>query len=891
MKQTKILLILFVVLSAISQPTSAQIGLGKKKEGGASLGARGDGYTIGGMRISGTTYFDNDLLYSISGLNIGDPIKIEGDEKITKAIQNLWKQNFFSNIKIKVDKIIDDKVFLEIELTERPRLSKFNFKGIRQTEANDLKEKLPLVKGKVITEAMRVNTVDVVKKFYYGKGFLNATCKILERPDTSGLNTLIFTLLIDKGYKSKINQVNITGNENANYLKLKGMMKGSKEMARLSFKPIEYNSVYGNSQPSFKEYIKNGGFLSPSKTISVIDPYIRYNFITPSKFDAKKFDEDKIKLIDYYNSLGFRDAAVENDTIYKNEDGYLNIDLKVNEGRRYYFGDINWKGNTKYSDSILNLILGIKKGDLFNAELLDKRLGRIPGGEGAEDITTLYMDDGYLFFTVEPLEVSINSDSINYEIRINEGNQAIIRNIIISGNDKTKEHVIRRELRTLPGNKFSRTDLIRSQREISSLGFFDAEKIGIVPKPQADGTVDIEYTVVEKSNDQLEAQAGFGGALGITGTLGISFNNFSVNNLFNKRAYDPLPMGDGQKISIRGQANGRWFNSFNFSFSEPWMGGKKPTSLQMGLYRSYFSSNYGTKKEYDTSYMTTWGANLGIMKRVKWPDDNFTLALSLNYQLYDLEKQNFGGGTAPFRTGQANNAFLRVSLGRYTIDQPLYPRKGSNINLTASITPPYSLLSNKDYNRLEPEEKYKWIEYYKFRFTAEWYQKLKGNLVLKLAAKHGYVGNYTKGIMTPFERFQLGGNGLVGFQLFGRDIIAQRGYDVYAPRQNSNDPAAIIFNKYTAEVRYPFSLNPSSTIYGLAFADAANAWTSYKQFNPFKLNRDAGVGVRIFLPMFGMIGVDYGMRFDSTGFGTNSLTPGKPFRNTTVTFMLGQEPD
>lgn len=891
MKYIKILFYTQLIVAFFAINANAQIGLGNKKQSTNNLsGAAGKGpetYTIGGIRIVGIKYFDEELLKSITGLAVNDEIKLPYDDKVTKAINNLWKQNFFSDIKVTVDNVIDDKVFLVFQLTERPRLSKFNFKGIKQSEANDLKEKLPLVKGKVITEAMRVNTLDVIKKYYYGKGYLNATARIIERPDTSLLNTLIFTLAIDKGYKSKINQVNIAGNENANYLKLKGMMKGSKEMARLSLKPIKYESIYGAAQPDPKKYLRNFDFLVPTKTIALLDPYLRYNFITPSKFDAKKYQEDKERVIEFYNSLGYRDATIERDTMYTNKDGYLNIDLKVNEGRRYYFGDISWRGNTKYTDSMLNLLLGIKKGDLYNAELMNKRLGKIPSPDGGEDITSLYMDDGYLYFSVEPMEISIIEDSINFEVRINEGNQAIIRNIIITGNDKTHEHVIRRELRTYPGNKFSRTDIMRSQRQIASLGFFDAEKIGIVPKPQADGTVDIEYSVVEKSNDQLEAQAGFGGALGITGTLGIGFNNFSTRNLFNKKAYDPLPMGDGQKLSLRGQANGRWYNSFNFSFTEPWLGGKKPTGLQVGFYRSYFSANFGAPKETDTAFMTTWGANIGILKQVKWPDDYFTLSLSANYQLYQLKNQNFGGGTVPFTTGNANNAFLRFSLGRNTIDQPLYPRSGSNISFMAAITPPYSLLNGKDYSRMPPEEKFKWIEYHKYRFTAEWYQKLRGNLVLKLAAKHGYVGNYRRELTTPFERFQLGGNGLVGFQLFGRDIISQRGYDVYAPQ--GTEEAPLIFNKYTAEIRYPFSLNPSSTIYGLAFTDAANAWTKYKNFNPFQLNRDAGVGVRIFLPMFGMIGIDYGMRFDSAP--GNLITPGKPFRNTTVTFMLGQEPD
>lgn len=877
---------LFVILiAAIS--SNAQI-KGTRKSGlghSSSTAPTIQYYTIGGMSISGTQYFDEELLLTVTGLQIGDKIKLEGDEKISKAILNLWKQNFFSAIAINVDKIIDDKVFLDINLKERPRLSKFNFKGIKQNEANDLKDKIQLSRNKVITEAARVNSIETIKKFYYEKGYLNTKIKIVSKIDTSLVNAEILTFWIDKGIKSKINQINITGNEHAPYLKLKKQLKDTKEMVRLSIHPIKNESIYGGDNPSLKDYINGLGFLSVTKTLNHIDPYIRYaSLMGSSKYNEKKFGEDKEKLIGYYNSLGYRDASIEKDTVYRGQDGNLNIDIKINEGQKYYFGDLAWRGNTKYSDSLLNLILGIKKGDDYNQELLDRRLGRTPGPEGSEDVTTLYMDDGYLFFSIDPQETSIVGDTINFELRMNEGNQATIGNIYITGNDKTHEHVIRRELRTLPGTKFSRTDLIRSQREIANLGYFDAEKIGIQPKPKPDGTVDIEYSVVEKSSDQLELQAGFGGGLGITGTLGLGFNNFSMRNIFNKKAYDPLPMGDGQKLNIRGQANGKWYNSFNFSFTDPWFGGKKPTALQISAYRTFISAvSYATTTTVNPAdkSMITYGLTANIIKRLKWPDDAFVLTYGLNYQLYKLRDYT-AFQSLLFATGTANNLFAKVTLARYSIDQPLYPRSGSNVSLSASFTAPYSLLNNKDYSRMGSEEKYKWVEYHKYRFTAEWYHQIKGNMILKLAAKHGYLGNYNPNISTPFERFQVGGNGLNGYVLFGKDIIAQRGYEVY--QQN-----AIIFNKYTAEVRYPFSLNPSSTIYGLAFADAANAWNSYKDFDPFKLNRDAGVGIRIFLPMFGMLGLDYGMRFDSNS--ANTITPGKPFKNTNITFMLGVEPD
>jgi outer membrane protein insertion porin family len=433
----------------------------------------------------------------------------------------------------------------------------------------------------------------------------------------------------------------------------------------------------------------------------------------------------------------------------------------------------------------------------------------------------------------------------------------------------------------LPGNKFSRSDIIRSQREISNLGFFDAEKIGIQPQPHNDGTVDIDYTLVEKSADQLELQAGFGGGLGITGTLGVSFNNFSLKNILNRREWDPLPMGDGQKLSLRGQANGRWFNSLNFSFTEPWLGGKRPTSLTLTTYRTYFAGNqFGSV----TGHMTTLGLGASLSKRLRWPDDNFVLAYGLNYQRYNINNYRF---FSDFNNGQANNLSLKISLSRYSIDQPLYPRSGSNILLSGQFTLPYSSFTNKNYAELPTYEKYKWIEYHKYRFTAEWYQRIKGNMILKLATKHGYLAYYNKNVQSPFERFQVGGDGLNGFTIFGRDIIAHRGYDIYTDQEN----AATIFNKYTAELRYPFSLNPSSTIFGLAFFEAANAWNGFENFNPFILNRSAGLGIRVFLPMFGLLGLDYGVRFD----GPNGQLPignGTKFGQATkFTFMLGFEPE
>ncbi|HMN31878.1 MAG TPA: POTRA domain-containing protein [Chitinophagaceae bacterium] len=865
----KILFLLFSLLC--SHLAEAQIGLRQKNKQAPIQNS--SEYTLAPIKVQGTKYLDEELLISISGLSTGEKIKLPNDPKITKAIQNLWKQNLFSDIQINLDRIIGDKIFLIIKVEERPRLSRYNFKGIKDGEAKELKDKIGLVKSRVVTESTKQNAIERIKKFYAEKGYNHATIKIYERPDTALINMVTLTFLINKGNKVKINQINIFENEHASTYKLKKTMKGNKEMARFSLKSAATESVLGKNENNLKDYINGLGFLSPTKTLMYLDPYIRYGIFSASKFNEKKYEEDKQSIVEYYNSIGYRDAQIAQDTLYTAQNGNLNIDLKIVEGRKYYFGDIEFRGNTKYTDEELHKLIGIKKGDVYNSELLDTRIGKIPTMDG-DDIGSLYLDDGYLGFNTDVTEKSIVNDTINIDIRVVEGNQYTNRNIIINGNDKTHEHVIRRVLRTMPGNKFSRADIIRSQREIANLGFFDAEKIGIQPIPHNDGTVDIEYNVTEKSADQLELQAGFGGGLGITGTIGVAFNNFALRNIGKIKEWDPLPMGDGQKLSVRGQANGKWYNSISGSFTEPWLGGKKPTSLTLSLYRTYFAGSFGSTT---SGHMTTLGLGASLSKRLKWPDDDFVLSYGLNYQRYNIKNYTMFEG---FSNGIANNLSLKISIGRYSVDQPLYPRSGSNINLSGQFTLPYSLFSGKDYSTMSSEEKFKWIEYHKYRFTAEWYQKIKGNLILKLATKHGYLAYYNQHLQSPFERFQVGGDGLQGYTIYGKDIIAHRGYDVY-----SADAGSTIFNKYTAEVRYPFSLNPSSTIYGLGFFEAANAWSSFKSFNPFELKRSVGLGVRIYLPMFGLLGLDYGI-------GIDRFTPGTKFGQATkFTFMLGYEPD
>lgn len=882
-----IITVLFSVSTSVAQINSGDStrSLGKMLQQQSSIPepVQEETYIIGGITVSGTKFLDKDLLITVSGLEVGDEISIPSDEKVTRAIRNLWKQELFSDISISATKTIGDKIFLDIRVEERPRLSKYNFKGIKKSEAQELQDKVNLVKSRVVTEATKKEAVVRIKKYFAEKGFNDVKVNVREWVDTVSVNTVILTFFIDKGNRTKINQVNIAGNEVVSDMRLKGNMKGTKEMSRISLYPADQISVYDKDERSFEEYMKNFNFLSPSKTMAALNPYVRVSIFSQSKYDRKKLESDEQQIIAYYNSLGYRDAIIVKDTVYKIPNGNLNIDLKVREGHKYYFGDIEWKGNTKYSSEYLSKVLGIKRGDVYNLELLQTRLGIMLSPEGGADVSSLYMDDGYLFFNVDPVEVSIEGDTINYEMRITEGPQATIKNVIITGNYRTNEHVIRRELRTVPGNKFSRTDLIRSQREIANLGFFDQEKIGIQPKPnQQDGTVDIEYSLVEKSNDQLQLSAGFGGGISFYGNVGVTFNNFSLRNILKPDTWDPLPVGDGQKFSVNYQSNGRFYNSLNFSFTEPWLGGKKPNALTTNFLYSKFN-NSTTNNDPNASFMRVLGGGVSLSKRVKWPDDNFVFTYGINYQNFKLKEFELISGSG-FNNGESNNLYAKFVIARYSIDQPLYPRSGSNISFTFQFTPPFSSFDDKNYATATPAEKYKWIEYHKYRFKAEWYQQIVGKMVFKFATKYGFMGYYNKDIgFAPFERFQVGGDGLSGQNFFvGRDIIAHRGYSgPYA----SN---ATIFNKYTAEVRYPFSLSPTSTIYGLAFVEAANAWDNFKQYNPSKLNRSAGLGIRVFLPMFGLLGLDYGVGFDRYDKDAG-ITKLKDIAN--FTFMLGFEPD
>ena len=799
-------------------------------------------YELGGVTVNGTQFLDNNVLINLSGLVVGDKISIPG-EKITKAIQNLWAQNLFSDISISLDKVQNGTAFLIIDVVELPRLSRFSFSGLKKSDADDIRDKIKLIKGKIVTENLIVTTRNKVMTHFVDKGFLNTEVTVTKIIDTTQANSVVLYIKVHKGKKVKIHDIIFTGNESAKSIKLRKAMKDTKR----------------------KKW---------------------YTFYNTSKFIKENYEKDKGHIIERYNSKGFRDAKIVMDTVYKHSKNRLNIEIKIDEGKQYFFRNITWIGNTKHTTKELSNILGIKRGDVFDQSLLDQRLQMSQDGG---DVSSLYMDDGYLFFSVTPVEILVENDSIDFEMRIYEGKQAIINKVTVVGNTKTNDRVIMREIRTKPGQLFNRSDIIRSQRELAQLSYFDAEKLGVNPKPNpADGTVDIEYVVEEKPSDQIELSGGWGNKT-VIGTLGVSFNNFSTRNFLKKYAWRPLPAGDGQTLSIRAQSNGLQYQSYNVAFVEPWLGGKKPNSFSVSAYHSIISNGLKKNNENRRS-LTISSFSLGLGKRLQVPDDYFTLFNEINYQYYTLKNY---GGVFSFSNGYSNNLSYRLNISRNSIDAPIYPRKGSQISGSLQITPPYSLLrkdlnGNKiDYATASDQEKYKFIEYHKWKFTASWFTPVDKaqKLVLNTKAGFGILGLFNRQLgYSPFERFYLGGSGLSGFSQFdGREIIALRGYE-----DGSVSPTngATVISKYTMELRYPVSLNPSATIYGLVFAEAGNSWGSLKQFKPFEVKRQAGAGVRIFLPMFGLLGLDYGWGFDNIP-GRTDTGNGKGRFNFTIGANLG----
>ncbi|MBK9638376.1 MAG: outer membrane protein assembly factor BamA [Bacteroidetes bacterium] len=774
-------------------------------------------YELGGITISGIRYLDEGVLITLTGLNIGERFKIPGD-KIATAIENLWKQGLLSDIKVTATKISGDRIFLNFELSERPRLSKFAFSGISKNEADKLRDKLQLVKGKVITENLIQITKNQVKDYYVEKGFLFVETAIKTEKDTvGGPNQELMRISVSNKKRVKINKVTFHGNTQFESKKLRRKMKGSKEKGW-------------------------------------------YKIFNSSKFNEEAFEKDKEKVIATYAAKGFRDVSITKDSVYKFSDRTVNIDVWIDEGPKYYFRNITWIGNTKYPTSQLDQMLGIKKGEIFSQAKLDEGLFI---SQSSRDISSLYMDDGYLFFQVTPVEILVENDSIDIEMRIYEGKQATVNRVTVKGNSKTNDKVIMREIRTKPGQLFNRSDIIRTQQVLAQLGYFDQEKLNVTPRPNAaDGTVDIEYIVEERPSDQLELSGGWGGGAGVVGTLGISFNNFSARNIAKKGTWSPLPTGDGQKLSIRFQSNGRYFQSYNASFTEPWLGGKKPNSLSVSVFHSIQTDGL-PKGNDDRSVLKISGASVGLGKRLKWPDDFFQSYNELTFQRYSLDNWE---GTFLFSDGYSNNLNFEQTFSRNSVDGFIWIRSGSQLSFTLQLTPPFSLIDKStDYTTADAKEKYKWIEYHKWKFSGSWYKSLGTKFVLFSRTQIGILGYYNKDIgQSPFERFYLGGDGLSGFALDGREIIALRGYNnnTVTPRINGSTVGGTAYNKNTFELRFPVSLNPSATIYTLAFLEAGNNWLGTRNFNPLNLKRSAGVGVRIFLPMFGLLGLDWGYGFD-----------------------------
>lgn len=773
-------------------------------------------YEIGGITITGVQYLDHNIVLMVTQLEVGKKIMVPGED-ITKAIENLWKQGLFQDVKITATSIQGNLIFLDIELQEKPRLSFYSFEGVKKTDADNLRDRLKIVRGDVVNDNMIINSENSIKNYFIDKGYLKPSVSVNITKDTVRLNNVILEFNIDKGYRTKIKEINIYGNESLSDGKIKKSMKKTRPKS------------------------------------------LRFLF-SSSKYNQDLYREDLAGVIDRYHEEGKRDAIIYKDSIYFVAENRINIDLYIDEGNTYYYRDIKWIGNTKYESNILSQVLGIKAGDTYNQKLLDKNL--YMNTEGM-DVSSLYLDDGYLFFNVSPVEVRVENDSIDLELRLYEGQQARINKVILKGNTKTNDHVVMREIRTRPGQLFSRSDIMRSQRELATLGYFDQEKLGINPKPNpADGTVDIEYVVEETSSDQIELSGGWGAGR-IIGTLGVTFNNFSIRNIFKKDAYRPLPSGDGQKLSLRAQTYGSGYFSYSASFVEPWLGGKRPNSLSLSFYRSYYNNGYSKEDKLFGSFNIT-GLSAGLSKRLTVPDDFFFLQQSIGYQQYSVKNYQI---SSLYNDGVSNIISYNVSFGRNSIDAPIYPRGGSEILLSLQLTPPYSLISGKDFSDATTEEKYKWLEYHKWKFNTSWFTRIAGDLVLSTRTRFGLIGQYNKSIgISPFERFYLGGDGLAGYQMDGRETIALRGYEdnTLTPYlgSTSNYIGGTIFNKYTMELRYPVSLNPMATIYLLGFVEAGNAWSSFKEFNPFDVKRSAGFGLRVYLPMFGLLGLDWGYGFD-----------------------------
>lgn len=809
-------------------------------------------YTLGEIKVTGIKSFSPETVIAYTGLRKGQQIRIPGDD-ISAIINKLWKLELFSDINFYFTRIDGDVADIEIFIKELPSLSDFSIIGIKKNKQQTLIDEVGLKKGLKVSENFIETTKNFILNKYRKDGFLNTKVTIDQKKDTVGTNSEKILIYIDRGVRVKINSITFEGNDEFSDRKLRKQFKNTKQ------------KLLGR-------------------------------FWKKSKFVEDDYNEDLIKLIDYYKENGHRDARIISDTLISKRNE-IDLKIRVVEGNKFYFGNIDFLGNSVYSDQDLSRLLGIKKGDVYNGVLLRKRIAD-PTKPDGEDLTNLYQNNGYLFSSVNPVEISAKNDTINFEIRIIEGKPAYFNRITVVGNDRTNDHVIYREIRTKPGALYSKDLVVRSVRELGQLGYFDPEQISPDFKnvdPNA-GTVDIEYGLVEKGASQIELQGGYGGG-GFIGTLGLSFSNFSAKNLFKGEAYKPVPMGDGQQLALRLQKS-RFYETYSFSFSEPWLGGKQPVQFSTSISQTtQYRFNYFTGRADKSQYFKIRGVNIGLAKRLQIPDDYFTLSQAIGYQYYDLN--NYYTGLFTFGDGVSNNLYYTVALSRNnTYTNPIFPLGGSQFSLSAKFSFPYSLVNNVDYANLEnntsyqnsdgtpdyakiDQEKFKWLEYYKLKFSGSWYTNLIDKLVLKTHAEFGYLGTFNsdRGVI-PFERFYLGGDGLSQYALDGRETIAMRGYE---NQSLSDRDGATIYNKFSFELRYPITLKPSASIFALSFLEAGNSYNDFKQYNPFEMKRSAGFGVRIFMPAFGLLGIDFGYGFDNSVLG--NLSP----HGWETHFIIGQQ--
>ncbi len=820
-------------------------------------------YEIADISVSGHHQYETQVLIGLSGLNVGDKITLPGD--ITSNIINRFiKQGFFSNVRFEVSSVFEDKIWINLHIDQHPKISVINIHGVKKVERDDILKEIPLSVGGQLSPFIMDKTKHITNNYFVNKGFFKNSVNIFSRDNPSIINTAIVDIYVEKGQRMSVSNLMVTGNNNLSTRRIDAVMKKTNDKSNI------------------------------------------LNLFRSKRFIPAEYEKDKISLIEKYNELGFRDAKIVSDSIFVNDDNKtLTVKLTIEEGKRYYFGKINWIGNTIYTTETLERTLGINTGDVFNQKLLNQRIY-----EDEDGVNNLYLNNGYLFFNLQIVEKAIRDSIIDFEIRIAEGKQARINRVNIVGSDILYENVVRRELRTKPGDLFSRSDIMRSMRELASTGHFATEqgKMDIQVEPNmSDGTVDLTYVLESKRNDQIELSAGYG-QTSLVGILSLKFTNFSIQNLFDFSKYRPLPQGDGQTLMLRAQTNGSYYQAYSISFLEPWLGGKRPNSLslsayysiQSGMSRNYSSyynpyyndpynqnsQNYWYASSYDPDkYIKTLGVSTGLGTRLNWPDDYFSIFGQASFQNYNLSNWDYFA----FSTGRANNLNFSVTLNRNSLDQPIYTRSGSDISLSATSTLPYSLFDGKDYSTMPDTEKYKWIEYYKLKANAKIFTPLSdnGKLVLFSRAEYGFLGYYNKDKRSPFETFYVGGDGMTGYSsTYATETISLRGYrnGSLTPYYANGGQAGNMYSKVTLELRYPLLLEETSVIWALGFVEAGNAWKEFHDFNPFNLKRSAGVGIRLFMPMFGLLGIDWAYGFDKDNAVGSTKVSGGNFH-----FVIGRE--